>query len=402
MFIFKWIIMKKIIVIPIILILGTLAYFFLVSNQTDQARYLTEAVTRGNIEKTVVASGSISSVNEVDVGAQVSGKITKLYVALGQDVKKGELIADIDSTTQLNNLNTKKAALASYQAQLKAKETALSVAQSAYSRYAELYAKKAASLDDFNNAKNNFDAAQAETNALKESIKQAEIEVSTAETNLGYTKITSPIDGTIISTPIAEGQTVNSVQTAPTIVKVADLSKMRVKPEISEGDITKVKAGQAVRFTILSDPNTHYESVISSVDPATTTKSDNSSSSSSSSSSSNVSSSTSAVYYYANLIVDNPDRTLRIGMTTENNIKIADAQNVLLVPNMAIQKKDGKTFVNLLNANNQPELREVEVGVQNDFQAEIKRGLTEGDRVIVSQVAAGEKVGNNGRGPRIF
>ena len=89
-------------------------------------------------------------------------------------------------------------------------------------------------------------------------------------------------------------------------------------------------------------------------------------------------------------------------MTTENNIKIADAQNVLLVPNMAIQKKDGKTFVNLLNANNQPELREVEVGVQNDFQAEIKRGLTEGDRVIVSQVAAGEKVGNNGRGPRIF
>ena len=401
MFIFKWIIMKKIIVIPVILILGTLAYSFLVGNQTEQARYLTESVTRGNIEKTVVASGSISSVNEVDVGAQVSGKITKLYVALGQDVKKGELIADIDSTTQLNNLNTKKAALASYQAQLKAKETALSVAQSAYSRYAELYAKKAASLDDFNNAKNNFDAAQAETNALKESIKQAEIEVSTAETNLGYTKITSPIDGTIISTPIAEGQTVNSVQTAPTIVKVADLSKMRVKPEISEGDITKVKAGQAVRFTILSDPNTHYESVISSVDPATTTKSDNSSSSSSSSSSS-ASSSTSAVYYYANLIVDNPDRTLRIGMTTENNIKIADAQNVLLVPNMAIQKKDGKTFVNLLNANNQPELREVEVGVQNDFQAEIKRGLTEGDRVIVSQVAAGEKVGNNGRGPRIF
>ena len=148
MFIFKWIIMKKIIVIPIILILGTLAYSFLVGNQTEQARYLTESVTRGNIEKTVVASGSISSVNEVDVGAQVSGKITKLYVTLGQDVKKGELIADIDSTTQLNNLNTKKAALASYQAQLKAKETALSVAQSAYSRYAELYAKKAASLDD--------------------------------------------------------------------------------------------------------------------------------------------------------------------------------------------------------------------------------------------------------------
>lgn len=391
--------MKKIFVTLGLLIVGGLAYYFFVGNNNQQSTYLTEKVTRGNIEKTVVASGSISSINEVDVGAQVSGKITRLYVILGQEVKKGDLIADIDSTTQINALNTKKAALASYQAQLKAKETALSVAQSAYSRYSKLYGQKATSLDELNNAKNTFDAAKSEVDALKESIKQAEIEVNTAETNEGYTQITSPIDGTIISTPISEGQTVNSAQTTPTIVTVADLNKMLVKPEISEGDITKVKAGQVVSFTILSDPNTHYKSVISSVDPATTTKSDNTSTSSSSSS---TSSSTSAVYYYANLIVDNPDRTLRIGMTTENNIKIADAQNVLLVSNMAIQKREGKTFVNVLNENKQPEMREVEIGVQNDFQTEIKSGLVEGDKVILSQVAVGEQVGNSGRGPRMF
>ncbi|TGZ98478.1 efflux RND transporter periplasmic adaptor subunit [Rodentibacter pneumotropicus] len=391
--------MKKIFVTLGLLIVGGLAYYFFVDNNNQQSTYLTEKVTRGNIEKTVVASGSISSINEVDVGAQVSGKITRLYVILGQEVKKGDLIADIDSTTQINALNTKKAALASYQAQLKAKETALIVAQSAYSRYSKLYGQKATSLDELNNAKNTFDAAKSEVDALKESIKQAEIEVNTAETNVGYTQITSPIDGTIISTPISEGQTVNSAQTTPTIVTVADLNKMLVKPEISEGDITKVKAGQVVSFTILSDPNIHYKSVISSVDPATTTKSDNTSTSSSSSS---TSSSTSAVYYYANLIVDNPDRTLRIGMTTENNIKIADAQNVLLVSNMAIQKREGKTFVNVLNENKQPEMREVEIGVQNDFQTEIKSGLVEGDKVIVSQVAVGEQVGNSGRGPRMF
>lgn len=391
--------MKKIFITLGLLIVGGIAYYFFANNSNQQSTYLTEKVTRGNIEKTVVASGSISSINEVDVGAQVSGKITKLYVTLGQEVKKGNLIADIDSTTQINALNTKKAALSSYQAQLKAKETALTVAQSAYSRYSKLYGQKATSLDELNNAKNTFDAAKSEVEALKESIKQAEIEVNTAETNVGYTQITSPIDGTIISTPISEGQTVNSAQTTPTIVTVADLDKMLVKPEISEGDITKVKAGQAVSFTILSDPNTHYKSVISSVDPATTTKSDNSSTSSSSSS---TSSSTSAVYYYANLIVDNPDRTLRIGMTTENNIKIADAQNVLLVSNMAIQKREGKTFVNILNENNQPEMREVEIGVQNDFQTEIQSGLAEGEKVIVSQVAVGEKVGNSGRGPRMF
>lgn len=153
-------------------------------------------------------------------------------------------------------------------------------------------------------------------------------------------------------------------------------------------------------FTILSDSQTVYHSVIDSVDPANTTTS-NSSSTSSSISSSN-SSTTSAIYYYANVLIDNPDRTLRIGMTTENNIKIANAKDVLLVSNMAIQKRDGKSFVNVLNNKNQSEKREVETGVQNDFKTEIKSGLNEGEKVIVSQIANGEQVGSMPRGPRMF
>ena len=129
------------------------------------------------------------------------------------------------------------------------------MAQSAYGRQAKLYKQQATSLDNLNTAKNTLDGAKADVDVIEASIKQAEIEVNTAETNLGYTQITSPIDGTVISMPISEGQTVNANQTTPTIVKVADLSQMRVKPEISEGDITKVKAGQMVNFTILSDPN---------------------------------------------------------------------------------------------------------------------------------------------------
>ena len=376
------------------------AYYFFSSNSKQETTYLTESVTRGNVEKTVVASGSVESVNEVDVGAQVSGKITKLYVKLGQEIKKGEMIADIDSTTQINTLNTKKAALVSYQAQLKAKKTAYDVALSSYNRLSKLYTQKATSLDSLNSAKSTLDNAKAEMEAIEANIKQAEIEVNTAETNVGYTKITAPMDGTVISVPVSEGQTVNANQTTPTIVTIADLSKMKIKPEISEGDITKVKAGQEVSFTILSDNQTLYHSVIDSVDPANTTTS-NSSSTSSSISSSN-SSTTSAIYYYANVLIDNPDRTLRIGMTTENNIKIANAKDVLLVSNMAIQKRDGKSFVNVLNNKNQPEQREVETGVQNDFQTEIKSGLNEGEKVIVSQVANGEKVGSMPRGPRMF
>lgn len=376
------------------------AYYFFSSNNKQETTYLTESVTRGNVEKTVVASGSVESVNEVDVGAQVSGKITKLYVKLGQEIKKGEMIADIDSTTQINTLNTKKAALVSYQAQLKAKKTAYDVALSSYNRLSKLYTQKATFLDSLNTAKSTLDNAKAEMEAIEANIKQAEIEVNTAETNVGYTKITAPMDGTIVSVPVSEGQTVNANQTTPTIVTIADLSKMKIKPEISEGDITKVKAGQEVSFTILSDSQTVYHSVIDSVDPANTTTSDSSSTSSSISSSS--SSTTSAIYYYANVLIDNPDRTLRIGMTTENNIKIANAKDVLLVSNMAIQKRDGKSFFNVLNNKNQPEQREVETGVQNDFQTEIKSGLNEGEKVIVSQVANGEQVGSMPRGPRMF
>jgi len=392
---------KRFFILLGLLVAAGAAYYFFSSNNKQETTYLTESVTRGNMEKTVVASGSVESVNEVDVGAQASGKITKLYVKLGQEIKKGEMIADIDSTTQINTLNTKKAALVSYQAQLRAKKTAYDVALSSYNRLSKLYTQKATSLDNVNTAKSTLDNAKAEVEAVEANIKQAEIEVNTAETNVGYTKITAPMDGTVISVPVSEGQTVNANQTTPTIVTIADLSKMKIKPEISEGDITKVKAGQKVSFTILSDSQTLYHSVIDSVDPANTTTTD-SSSTSSSTSSSNSNSTTSAIYYYANVLIDNPDRTLRIGMTTENNIKIANAKDVLLVSNMAIQKRDGKSFVNVLNDKNQPEQREVETGVQNDFHTEIKSGLNEGEKVIVSQVANGEKVGSMPRGPRMF
>ena len=391
---------KRFFILLGLLIAAGAAYYFFSSNSKQETTYLTESVTRGNVEKTVVASGSVESVNEVDVGAQASGKITKLYVKLGQEIKKGEMIADIDSTTQINTLNTKKAALVSYQAQLKAKRTAYDVALSSYNRLSKLYTQKATSLDSLNTAKSTLDNAKAEMEAIEANIKQAEIEVNTAETNVGYTKITAPMDGTVISVPVSEGQTVNANQTTPTIVTIADLSKMKIKPEISEGDITKVKAGQEVSFTILSDSQTVYHSVIDSVDPANTTTSDSSSTSSSTSSSS--SSTTSAIYYYANVLIDTPDRTLRIGMTTENNIKIANAKDVLFVSNMAIQKRDGKSVVNILNDKNQPEQREVETGVQNDFHTEIKSGLNEGEKVIVSQVANGEEVGSMPRGPRMF
>ncbi|TCP94761.1 macrolide-specific efflux system membrane fusion protein [Cricetibacter osteomyelitidis] len=368
-------------------------YYFKSGNENKTA-YLTETVQRGNLSKTVIASGTVRSYNLVEVGAQVSGKIEKLHVKRGQDVKQGDLIAEIDSKTQRNTLNTAKAQLISYQAQLKAKQTALEVAQSAYNRLSKLYKQGATSLNDLNDAKNTLSAAQSDIKVIEASIQSAEIEVANAETNLGYTKITAPIDGTILSVPVSEGQTVNANQTTPTIVYVADLTKMLIKPEIAEGDVTKVQKGMQVKFTSLSDPDTVYTAEIDSIDPALTTLTDNDYS--------EDVTDTNAVYYYANVVVDNPDKKLRIGMTTENTITIADVQDTLLVPTMTLKKQNGKVFVNVLDDKNQVEQREVTIGLNDDVNTQIICGLNEGEKVISSEVAAGEKVGGAGRGPRIF
>lgn len=385
---------KKRFFLLFIVIVALAAGYFYYGNKNDKTiTYLTETVQRGNLQKTVIATGTIRAYNRVEVGAQVSGKIEKIYVTLGQKVKTGDLIAQIDSSTQQNTLDTATAKLASYQAQLKAKKVAYSVAKSSYDRLAKLYAKKSVSLDEFESAKDTLATAEAAIEEIDASIKQAEIEVNDAKTNLGYTKIVAPIDATIISIPVSEGQTVNANQTTPTIVQVADLSKVLIKPEISEGDITKVTAGMEVKFSTLSDPDKIYRATIDSVDPAMTTLTDNEYTESVSD--------TNAVYYYANVVVENPDNNLRIGMTTQNTITIADVKNTLLIPTMTLKKQNNKVFVNVLTTANQVEQREVQIGLNDDMNTQILSGLNEGEKVVSSQVAAGETVGTV-RGPRMF
>lgn len=384
---------KRLFLLFIVISAVVAGYFYFGKNTDNQITYLTETVQRGNLQKNVVATSTVRAYNRVEVGAQVSGKIEKIYVTLGQKVKAGEVIAEIDSSTQRNTLDTASAKLAAYQAQLKARKVAYSVAKSSYNRLAKLYAKKSASLDEFEHAKDTLASAEAaidETNAL---IKQAEIELSNAKTNLGYTKIVAPIDATVISIPVSVGQTVNANQTTPTIVQVADLSKVLIKPEISEGDITKVNAGMTVAFSTLSDPDTVYHAKIDSVDPAMTTLTDNEYKESISD--------TNAIYYYANLVVDNPDNKLRIGMTTQNHITIANVENVLLVPTITLKRQKNKVLVNVLTADNQVEQREVEIGINDDINTQILSGLQEGEKVISSQVTAGETVGAVRR-PRMF
>lgn len=372
---------KKVVILFVALI-GLVLIFIKLGTKEEKNIFLTETVKKSDINQVVIATGTVRSNNRVEVGAQVSGKITKLNVVLGQEVKKGDLIATIDSLTQENNLETAKSQLISYEAQLESKKVNLEMGASSYKRSENLYKLKSISQDDYESAKQKYYSDKSAVRELEELIKQAKIEVKTAETNLSYTTIVSPIDGVIISIPVSEGQTVNSTQAAPTIVQVADLKKMLIKPEISEGDITKLEKGQEVEFTILSAPERIYKSVLNSIDPSATTLTDNEYTESVSD--------TSAIYYYANVIVDNDDNVLRIGMTTTNTIKVAEAKDVLVAPTIALKKRNGKYFLKVLEAENKVVEKEVEIGINDDLNTEIKSGINEGDKIVMSEMKAGE------------
>ena len=367
--------------------------------------YLTETVRRGEILATVNASGELDAMVSVDVGAQVSGQIEKLYVELGRQIKKGDLIAEIDSTTQRNELEKSKAQLASYEAQLAARKVTRDVAQARYNREVKLRSTDSTSRENLESAQQTLASAKADVAEMESQIVQARLAVSTAETNLGYTRISAPLDGTVVSIPVEEGQTVNANQTTPTIVKIADLSRMENKIEISEGDITRVAPGMPVIYTILSEPDISFRARLDSIDPGNTSVTNAGATSSGSSSSS---SSNEAVYYYGKSIVSNEDGRLRIGMTTQNTIVVSRAQDVLIVPSIVLEKRTarGRTsyFVQVLTPAGTVEERAVETGVSDNLNTQIVSGLAEGERVVSSMMSQAEEAAASVakmRGPRM-
>lgn len=386
--------MKKTKILIFLFILGVGGYFAydkFFKAKDEKVEFITKKAKKGSFSKKVDATGEIFATELIDVGAQVSGQIKKLYVKLGDQVKKGDMIASIDSSTQQNSIDNKEAQLAIYKAQLESAKVALNIAKTQFDRENALFAKNATSKQEFESAKNTYSANSAKIKELEAQIKQTNIELSTAKINLGYTKITAPRDGTVVSVQVEEGQTVNANQTTPTIVNIADLSHVKMKMQIAEGDITKIKVGTPVEYSILSEPTKKFQTTVSSIDPGLTTLSDGSygSSSSSKSSYSSSSSSSSAVYYYAQSIVDNKDGILRIGMTTQNELLIANVEDAIIVPSIGIKKDENGTFVYVLK-DGKPVKTAVKTGIKDNLDTQIISGINEGDEIITSQGSSSE------------
>ncbi|HMA14818.1 MAG: efflux RND transporter periplasmic adaptor subunit [Bacteroidota bacterium] len=350
----------------------------------------TAPVTRSDIRQTVLATGILKPSRLVAVGAQVSGRLTALKVALGDRVAQGGLIAEIDSVNQQNDLRIAEAALANVRAQRNEKRATLRQAELELARQKKMVAQNAVSQAAYEAAEATVATTRAQIEALEAQIAEAEVAVEVARVDLGYTRITAPIDGTVLAVVTQEGQTVNASQQAPTIVVLGRIDVMTVRAEISEADIVGVQPGQPVSFTILGDPARRYEARLGAIEPAPESiTGDSAISSSSSSGSSSSSSASEAVYYIGTFEVPNPEGRLRTYMTAEVEIVTEEVRDVLTVPAAALTGGRDGFSVRVVDAAGEVAIRPVEIGLNNKVVAEVRGGLAEGERVVVGQADGG-------------
>lgn len=417
---------SKIIIIAIgVAIIAAVAWFFF--KPKDQApQYISAEVSKGDIEDSVLATGVLEATKMVSVGAQVSGQVKKMYVQLGDQVKQGRLIAQIDSIRQENELKTAEANIKNQQAQLAVQQANLAKVEAEYKRQQVMFSQDATSRAELEAALANYKTAQAQIASINAQIEQSRLSLATTKENLGYTRIVAPMDGTIVAIVTEEGQTVNANQSAPTIVKLAKLDTMTIKAQISEADVMKVEQGQTVYFTTLGNSDKKHYAKLRQVEPAPNSINTETTSGSSSSSSS-------AVYYNALFDVPNEDGKLRIDMTAQVYIVLNEAKNVLTIPAAAIQsqranrkdssanankssdqakKPDAETtqhpkrldlteddkaliaqgkasivMVRVLQADGTAQPQPVLIGLNNRVSAQVLKGLKQGDQVVIADAS---------------
>ena len=340
---------------------------------------LTATVTHQDVEQTVLASGVLQAIEQVDVGAQVSGQVTYLAVEAGQQVKQGDLLAEIDPLIAQNNLKTAEAELASRRAQLKIKQAQLKQNELAWRRQQQMFRQEASSRADLESAEAQLAVTRAELQSAQADIDNALIKVERTKTELGYNRIQAPMDGTVVSIVTRQGQTLAASQTVPTLLKLANLDTMTVKAQISEADVTKVRAGMPVYFTLIGDPDRRYHGTLRTVELAPTNINEQSANT--------TTTSNAAIYYYALFDVPNPDHQLRVAMTTQVTIVLGERKQVLAIPQTALGKKLGENEyeVTLLKEDGQKETRRIKTGMKDDIKIEVVSGLDEQDKVTLEQ-----------------
>ena len=339
----------------------------------EKVTFETAKVEKGNIQTSITATGTIEPVTSVTVGTQVSGIVSRLYVDYNSVVKRGQVIAELDRTNLISELNAQKASLASAQ-------SSLNYQQSNYERYKTLFDKGLVSADEYESARLQYEQAKQQVAQSRESVQRA-------QTNLGYAAITSPIDGVVLSKAVEEGQTVAASFNTPELFTIAqDLTNMRVIADIDEADIGGVKEGQRVTFTVDAFPEDTFEGSVTQVRQQATTESN-------------------VVTYEVVISAPNVDLKLKPGLTANVTIFTLEKNDVLTVPAKALRfqpnealLKEGQTIEDCEGMrkvwtleNNVFKAHKVETGTTNGVMTEITGGIAEGTEVLTEfNISGGE------------
>lgn len=382
---------KKQIIISIIIV-ALLGTGFVYKKYKSRVKYHTKPIEKCTITQVVEASGTINPVNTVSVGSTVSGLIQDIYVDFNSQVKKGQILAQIDPRNFEATVQQNQAQIANAQANVLKLQAIVEYDKKMYERYKELYAKNFVAKSELDQYKSTYYSDLAQIRAAQAQVNQYRANLKTAETNLGYTKIIAPVDGTIISREIDVGQPVAASFQAPELFTIAqDLTKMQIEVSVSEADIGKVQEGQDVTYTLDGYPDSVFKGKVTQVRISPTTVSN-------------------VVTYTVIVEVKNDDLKLIPGMTANVSIITDKSENVICAPSIALKfnpNTDGTRYKNQgiwILEKRKPKRINIETGASDDTNTEIiSKEIKEGDRVIVdSSLSKSKDNKNQRRGPRMF
>lgn len=383
---------KKRYYIPAIIISVFLIATAIVTSAAKQVKYETSDIERCTITQFVEASGTINPVNTVSVGSTVSGLIKEIYVDFNSQVKKGQILAQIDPATFEAAVQQNQAQINNARANVQKLQAVADYDKQMYIRYKNLYAKNFVAKSELDQMHSTYMSDLAQIRAAQAQINQYQASLRTAQTNLGYTKIIAPVDGTVISREIDLGQPVAASFQAPELFTIAqDLTKMQIEVNVSEADIGKVKEGQEVIYTLDGYPDSEFKGKVTQVRISPTTVSN-------------------VVTYSVIVGVDNEDLKLKPGMTANVSIITNKSENVLCVPNIALKftpNTEGQKFKNQgiwIMQEHKPLRIDIKTGASDDSSTEvISAKLNEGTKVITGIKGKDkDKKNNRMKGPRMF
>lgn len=363
------------------------AWYFWSAQAKTTAPTRTHTIALGTVEDTVSAVGTLQPLNYVDVGTQVSGQLRQILVEIGTRVEKGQLLAQIDPTVYEARVAADQAQLLILRAQISEKTVQLGLAQKQYERQKKLLADRATSQDTHDIAEASTKTIAAQIAALNAQTQQTESTLKGDLANLSYTKIYAPMSGTVIDITARQGQTLNANQSAPIVLRIAELDTMTVKTQVSEADVSRLKIGMPAYFTTLGQPNRRRTGTLRQILPTPEVVNN-------------------VVLFSALFDVPNPQADLLPQMSAQVFFVVSHAENVPVVPMAALKPTPGSRsrFTARVLENGQPVERNVEIGANNRIQAEVRRGLQAGDELVMDGARSAGAGGNRppgGFGPRI-